>query len=197
MQPRLARRYKIFVLSLLVVSMSNIFAARSGLLHASDPIEAAATRPTEGKRFVSRVQIKRPTVPKSDSKAGSWPRTGRMAAVLIENDGRLHVLVANEVQKIESTDREFIPLTMDEMSAKLLNGLPKGFRTTSTKHYLVAYNTTEAYAKWNAAMYERFHRGFYTFWKRLGTELYEPDFPLTAIVFEKRADYLHYAARKT
>ncbi len=197
MQPRLARRYKIFVLSLLVVSMSNIFAARSGLLHASDPIEAAATRPTEGKRFVSRVQIKRPDGP--EKRLEGWVMAEDRengGCLLIENDGRLHVLVANEVQKIESTDREFIPLTMDEMSAKLLNGLPKGFRTTSTKHYLVAYNTTEAYAKWNAAMYERFHRGFYTFWKRLGTELYEPDFPLTAIVFEKRADYLHYAAKE-
>lgn len=177
--------------------MSSLATPTCCSLKAGSPTDPNASSSPEGKRFISRVQIKRPDGP------GKWLEGWILAkdsenggCLLVENDGRWHVLTAKDLQKTESTDREFVPLTMEEISAKLLKDLPNGFRTTSTKHYLVAYNTTEAYAKWNAAMYERFHRGFYTFWKRLGTELHEPEFPLTAVVFEKRGDYLRYAAKE-
>jgi hypothetical protein len=150
---------------------------------------------TTSDRLVSRIQIKRPGGP------ATWLDGWILAAdgengtrLLVEADGRWHVLTGGDIQKVQETGQPFVPLTLEQASAKLIADLPKGFRTTSTKHYVVAYNTSEAYAKWNASLYERFFRGFFTFWKRLGNEVYEPEFPLTAIVFEKRADYLRYAA---
>lgn len=113
--------------------------------------------------------------------------------LLLEATGRQRVVVAKETLSMKTTSDPFVPLTMEQMSTTLLAELPKGFRTTSTKHYLVCYNTTEAYAKWNASLYERLFRGFYTYWKRLGVDLHEPEFPLVAVVFETRDGYLTYA----
>ncbi|MDZ4851456.1 MAG: DUF1570 domain-containing protein [Pirellulaceae bacterium] len=110
-----------------------------------------------------------------------------------ENNGRLHLFVAKETESIEKTATPFEPLTSAQISAQMLAELPKGFRATSTKHYVICYNTTEAYAKWNGALYERLLRGFYTYWKRLGVELHEPEFPLVAVVFENRDNYVKYA----
>jgi hypothetical protein len=116
--------------------------------------------------------------------------------LLLEKTGRLRVLVAKEIleQQLLAT-QSFAPMDHEQLSQTLLQELPSGFKTTSTKHYLIAYDTTEAYAKWNAALYERLLRGFYTFWKRLGIELQEPEFPLVTIVFSSRQGYLKYAEK--
>jgi hypothetical protein len=116
--------------------------------------------------------------------------------LLLENTGRLRVLVAKEILEQQTlATQSFSPMDHEQLSKTLLDELPAGFKTTSTKHYLIAYDTTEAYAKWNAALYERLLRGFYTFWKRLGIELQEPEFPLVTIVFSSRQGYLKYAEK--
>jgi Protein of unknown function (DUF1570) len=116
--------------------------------------------------------------------------------LLVEPDGRLHVLVASETQKVETTSKSFLPFSQEQMSEALKKQLSPDFKVLTSKNYVIAYNTTEAYAKWNAAIYERLFRGFYNYWKSRGLDLKEPEFPLVAIVFEKRADYLRNAEKE-
>ncbi len=113
--------------------------------------------------------------------------------LLQQASGRLRVIVAKDSQSIKLTSEPFVPVSMERMAENMLAELPKGFRTTTTKHYVICYNTTEAYAKWNGSLYERLFRAFYTYWKRLGIDLHEPEFPLVAIVFETRDGYVRYA----
>ncbi|MFM8327037.1 MAG: hypothetical protein ACKN9U_19425, partial [Pirellulaceae bacterium] len=82
------------------------------------------------------------------------------------------------------------------MSKALLEELPAGFRIHRTDHYIFCYNTSDAYAKWTAALFERLYRGFYNFWKSRWVELQEPRFPLVALVFEDQKSYLQYAEQE-
>lgn len=155
-------------------------------------IASEPNAPSAAKRF-SRVTVKAPQSPPQIVQGYIIAEGEDGGCLLQEADGRLRVIVAKETQSIEATDQLFAPFTVDQMSKAMLAELPKGFRATSTKHYLVCYNTTEAYAKWNASLYERLFRGFYTYWKRLGIDLREPEFPLVAIVFQTRDGYVRYA----
>jgi hypothetical protein len=150
----------------------------------------------ENTKLVSRIKIKSPKSP-AEIVEGYVIAEGLDGGCLMqEASGRLRVVVAKESLSTERTNEPFSPFTMEQMSKAMLQELPKGFRTTSTKHYLICYNTTDAYAKWNASLYERFFRGFYTYWKRMGIELHEPKFPLVAVIFETRDGYLAYAQRE-
>jgi hypothetical protein len=66
----------------------------------------------------------------------------------------------------------------------------------ATEHFLLCYNTTEAYARWNVDLYERLYRGFHRFWKSKGLELSRPRFPLVSLIFETKADYVRYASQE-
>ncbi len=167
--------------------IASVIVALLATGYADDP-----ARP-ENAKVVSKVKMKGPKAP-AEAIEGYVVAEGHDGGCLLqEASGRLRVVVAKESLSMNATSDPFVPLTMDQMSKAMLAELPKGFRTTTTKHYLVCYNTTEAYAKWNASLYERLFRGFYTYWKRLGVELHEPDFPLVAVVFATREGYLAYA----
>ncbi len=148
-------------------------------------------------KVLSRVHVKHAASRPKTLEGWVWAKDEEGGGcLLVEPDGRLHVLVASETQKIEPTSQTFVPFGHEQMSAALRKQLPPDFKILVSKNYVIAYNTTEAYAKWNASIYERLFRGFYNYWKSRGLELKEPEFPLVAIVFEKRADYLRYAEKE-
>jgi Protein of unknown function (DUF1570) len=150
----------------------------------------------EGK-VLSRVQMKNVKGPLKTLEGWVWAQDDTNGGcLLVEGDGRLHVLVGSEVQTIERTSQAFIPYNQEQMAESLKKQLPADFKVFISKKFVIAYNTTEAYAKWNASIYERLFRGFYNYWKSRGLELKEPEFPLVAILFEKRADYLRYAEKE-
>jgi len=92
----------------------------------------------------------------------------------------------------QSTGQFFEAHTKEHVASELLQRF-SGFKSYSTKHFVIVYNTSDAYAKWNAVLFERLHKAFYAYWKRLGAELHEPEFPLVSLIFESRDDFLKYA----
>jgi hypothetical protein len=113
--------------------------------------------------------------------------------MLLAADGVLWPIVAEEIVSKTSDAAPFKPLTKEELGPQLMRELPAGFKIHQTQHYLIAYNTSEAYAKWVGALYERLYRGFYTYWEHRGWKLAEPEFPLVAIVFDTQENYAAYA----
>jgi Protein of unknown function (DUF1570) len=113
--------------------------------------------------------------------------------LLLTQDGRLWPLPKEEITARAKDEKLFQPLTKAEYTKQLLSTLPKGFNIFSTKHYLIAYNTSPGYAQWVGALYERLYAGFYTYWRSKGAVLHDPEFPLAAIVFDTRASYEQYA----
>jgi hypothetical protein len=112
--------------------------------------------------------------------------------LLLARDGVIWAIKPEE--QIERTDdgEPFKPYSRDEIAKRLLKELPQGFRTHSTTHYLICYNTSPAYAQWCGSLFEQLYTAFTTFWTRKGLELRQPEFPLVAIVFGDKRSYLEF-----
>jgi hypothetical protein len=144
---------------------------------------------------VAHVQFKAPGAPVVTIEGKLIAEGTDGGCLLVEPEGRLRVIVAREMEKLEKTEQAFRPMNQTEMGEHLLKQLPKGFAIVTSKNYVIAYNTTEAYAKWNASLYERLFKAFYVYWKRLGSDLESPEFPLVTIIFDTQAAYLKYARK--
>ena len=116
--------------------------------------------------------------------------------LLLTPDGQLWTLQPEDiVSKADSTE-PMKALTSEEIYAKFKLNAADGFRVHKTSHYVIIYNTNEAYAQWVGEMYEGLYRKFHSFWKAKKVELEEPRFPLVAIVFNTKEAYLGYAQRE-
>ena len=119
-----------------------------------------------------------------------------MGQLILDADGELTVIAPNALKRVEELSTPLIATPPKELAAKVLTLMPQGSRFIATDHFVVCYNTSEVYARWNSELYERLYKGFYRFWKEKGVELTPPRFPLIALVFESKADYIEYASKE-
>ncbi len=113
--------------------------------------------------------------------------------LLLGRDGRMWTISADELMRRETTDEPFTPFSKEELGKRLQAELGPEFQLYTTKHYVLCYNTSDAFARWTGAMFERLYRAFHTFWDRKRFELHEPEFPLVALVFAERSSFKRYA----
>ena len=66
---------------------------------------------------------------------------------------------------------EFKAYSSSELASRLLAELPADFEVHTTKHYLIAYNTSKSYAQWCGGLFERLYNAFTNYWTRQGFEL--------------------------
>jgi hypothetical protein len=71
--------------------------------------------------------------------------------------------------------------------------MPSGFRIHKTAHYVICYNTSQAYARWCGALFERLYLAFTTFWRERGMKLSDPQGPLVALIFDRKGTYAEYS----
>ena len=119
-----------------------------------------------------------------------------MGQLILDADGQLTVIAPNELKRAEELTTPLIPTPAKELAAKVLALMPQGSRSIVTEHFAVCYNTSDVYARWNSDLYEKLFKGFYRFWKEKGVELKPPRFPLVAVVFETKEDYIRYASKE-
>ncbi len=113
--------------------------------------------------------------------------------LLLGRDGVLWSIQPDEITDRLETEQPFRAFTSRELAGQLRASLPAGFVTRETKHYVIAYNTTRAYAAWCGSLLERVHRVFYDFWPDLGLALETPSFPLVAVIFEDRGSFEQFS----
>lgn len=117
--------------------------------------------------------------------------------LLVEGrDGTYHQLITRGSTNRETLDEAFTPLDSDHLGEALLKELPPGFEIHQTKHYVIAFNTSEAYARWVGSLFERLQTVFPNYWRRLNIRLEEPENPLVVLAFADRAAYAAYAAEE-
>lgn len=109
-----------------------------------------------------------------------------------QSNGHLWVLKTEEYDEVSDLEVEFKSLTQKEMAASLLEELPEGFEIHTTKNYVIAYNTSHAYARWVGALYERLYSGFRNYWKTKRFRLHDPDVPMVVIAFDSLASYTRF-----
>lgn len=118
----------------------------------------------------------------------------RDGGVMLQSDeGRIWTLQPDRIVDRRSDDKPLVPINDQEMSRRLLAELPTGFHAHRTANYVIAHNTNEAYVRRVGALFEQLRRGFFIYWKNQKWKLDEPRFPLVAIVFANRADFLRHA----
>lgn len=117
--------------------------------------------------------------------------------VLLESaDARLDL-----VQPADIVSREALPepATNEPESAevvgrRILAELPDGFELLVTRHYCICHDTSRAYAKWCAAVFERLHDAFGNYWRKAGFGLVDASRPLVVVIFADQERYAAYAA---
>lgn len=118
--------------------------------------------------------------------------------LFLRNDGQLMIFQPGDMAgKIREAAAP--PISQKELSKQLLEELPEGFKIHTTEHYVVAYETERAYAKWVGNLYEgKLKKSFKRFWKnrKFRIKAQEPDFPLVAIVFGNKASFTAWVQRE-
>jgi hypothetical protein len=116
--------------------------------------------------------------------------------LLVETrDGVLWAVTPQEQVEVKSDDEPFSYYNATELADVLLKELPAGFETLQTKHYLICYNTSRAYAQWCGSLFERLYLGFGNYWSNRGFKPTDPPGLLVAFVFADRVTYSRYAQR--
>ncbi len=110
--------------------------------------------------------------------------------ILLEtNDGVLWSIERREISSHRQLDQPFKPLTPAALSEKLISEMPAGFKSYSTPHYVICYNTSRTYAQWTGSLLERLYKAFTNYWEGQGLALHDPEFPLPVFVFSSRQMY--------
>jgi hypothetical protein len=99
------------------------------------------------------------------------------------------------IESIAELSGVLSPTPAKELAKKMLVLMPKGSKSIVTEHFVVCYDTTDIYARWNANLYERMFKGMIRFWKEKGIDLHPPRFPMVALIFSNQRDYVQYSKR--
>ena len=115
----------------------------------------------------------------------------------IQDNGRIWFVQPDEIVERIDSDQDAPPATIEAMEKSLLEELPAGFKILKSDHYLIAYQTEKAYAKWVKQLYEgRLYKAFDGFWERKKKlPLQDPEFPLVVLIFKSKAEYQRYVDR--
>jgi hypothetical protein len=111
---------------------------------------------------------------------------------LLLRDGQMVELAPTEVTNFKKASSTFRPFSAGEMRAELLRELAPTLEVTGTGHYLVAHPKGKG-SQW-AERFEELYRSMMHYFAVRGFKMREPEFPLVAIVWGKREDFLRYAA---
>ncbi|MFN3153422.1 DUF1570 domain-containing protein [Bremerella sp.] len=118
--------------------------------------------------------------------------THEAGVILQTPDGKMWPIQNAEIVQRNKTTAPFELQTKEQLIETVLAEMPPGSQVIETTHYVVAYNTSRAYAQWVASMLERLHRGFTSYWTQRGMKLEESPQPLVALVFDNQDSFAQY-----
>ncbi len=145
-----------------------------------------------------------PACERVEVRAADGPRTFEGTLLVEAADGGLLLELADQRYEVVQPDAILSrrPLAAGlpaesprELGRRILAELPAGFDLHVTKHYVVCFDTSREYAVWCAALFERLHDTFLTYWSNAGLETHRPEQPLVVVIFAERRDYEAFAAR--
>jgi hypothetical protein len=111
---------------------------------------------------------------------------------LLARDGRLWEFSPNRTNKFRKTSSSFTSYSAAEIRSGLERELRGRLEVTGTGHYLVAHPPGKG-AFW-ANRFEELYRSCVHYFSRRELRVREPQFPLVAVVWPRRDDFVRYAA---
>jgi len=110
-------------------------------------------------------------------------------------DQRLEVVDPAAIIARDKVEQSLAVETPRDLGRRILAELPAGFDQFETKHYVICFDTSRAYAQWCGSLFERLHDAFANFWRQAGLELHETGRPLVVVIFADRQRYEAFATR--
>ncbi|MSR57416.1 MAG: DUF1570 domain-containing protein [Planctomycetaceae bacterium] len=110
-------------------------------------------------------------------------------------DGRLWRAEKERLIAREPTGETFSPLSPAELGRQLAAELGGEVDVVTTKHYVICSRAGKAYTRWCGALFERLYAAFQRYWKNMGFEPHEPEFPLVALIFAHDRQFAEFATK--
>jgi hypothetical protein len=134
--------------------------------------------------FMFRADVEGQTI---EGKPLSWDATHML---LLARDGQLHDFNPKLAENAKKTGPQFVGYSVAEMKKSLAAELGTQFEVTTTQHYVVAHASGGEH--W-AGHFEELYKRFGHYFRVRGFELQTPPYPLVAIVYRNRNEYLRAA----
>ncbi len=154
-------------------------------------LAALAAAPATGVRGGDDYMIK--AIVKGEFVEGQPLSWSERKVFLLARDGQLISFNPAEATDYRKSSPRLYAYSTGEIRGKLYREFGSRFDVTGTGHYLVVHPAGQR-DMW-ADRFEKMYRSFYHYFQVRGFKMKEPDFPLIAIVFHNRQDYLQYASR--
>jgi len=203
MHSRLAATPATLFLILLVWRAAGVGMTAGGTARAAEPpaSRAAAVADRGAERAAERT-VER-TVERIEVEGDGGRRIVEGVVVVEALDGGLLVERADERLEIleprtirsRAAVAEPSAETPREIGRRILGDLPAGFDLVVTRHYVICFDTSRAYAQWCGALFERLYDVFVNYWRQAGLEPSAPPRPLVVVIFASRQRYEAFAAR--
>ncbi len=112
-------------------------------------------------------------------------------------DGWIETIHQPDVISLEKTGETFKPMTHEELSQLISEEAGRTFQTLfhPKSHFLIVYDTSEAYALWCQKLLDNLYVGFDKYQEKRDLHLPEPEFPMPVIIFSNRQEFEDYARR--
>lgn len=122
--------------------------------------------------------------------AGTLLAQGKHKAMLLDRTGRLHD-VDLSASTMKPLSGHFQPLSVTEIRNQLSREFGNDFEVGTTRHYLVV--ASRGRANGYAAIFEEQYATMLRYFRTRGFTLSEPRFPLVAVVFPDRTQFVRYS----
>ena len=87
------------------------------------------------------------------------------------------------------TDEPFVPMTGDDLRARLQEKPYSDYQVLTTPHYLIFYQSTFAFAQDSGRLLEDLYKGLIEVCRKSKIPVHEAEFPLVAVIFATERDF--------
>lgn len=111
-------------------------------------------------------------------------------------DGQMLLIPTGSVRALRIDNEPLRPLSPMELSKRLQEEFGPAFSTLITAHFVVVYDTDPPFANAVARLLEQLYGGFTRYFSIRGFEVKPSKFPLVAVLFKNRNEFVAYARRE-
>lgn len=140
-------------------------------------IETPATAQLAAKRYRIRDEAGRCAVGRLHGQFGD-------KTTLVLPDGQLGI-----PSMLVPTDQPFQPIGADELGQRLVNGPFKRYKLLKTDHYVILFQSTQAFAEDSGRLLDDLYEGLIEAFDRNGIQVHQSEFPLVAVIFATERDF--------
>ena len=101
-------------------------------------------------------------------------------------------LVAVDKSQTVPSDREFQPVTKEQLLDQYRDSAFRRFQTNATRHYVYVYNCTKGFVDGTSRILETMYPAVFNWCKNYGLNPKDPEFPMVVLIFATEEEFQKY-----